>query len=346
MASDICVIIPAYNASSTINDVVRGALKYVSKVTVADDGSTDKTAIVASKAGAEIIVIEKNKGKGNALRLLFQKAIKEGYHAVIAMDADGQHDPEDIPQFITAHTMYPNDIIVGSRMHEKEKMPRDRYNSIYISRFYVSLVANQFLEDTQCGFRLYLLSSIKKLRLVTERYATETELLMKAGDMGVNIRFVKIKTIYSENGSHIRPIADVTKITAYIISYIHIEWLIEGVTSNKQNIYSAKGYLRDIIEKNKKVHILFQILTVFTALPASFFYLIEYTILPPLIPNNFASIRKLNCGFLKIAIATQMLPVVLIVAIIEKVLKAAGLQINIVDKFIGKFFPNLWKDKK
>lgn len=346
MTSDICVAIPAYNASGTIREVIRGALKYVSRVTVADDGSTDDTATVASQAGAEIVVIEKNKGKGNALKLLFQKAIEEGYRAVISMDADGQHDPEDIPQFIATYARYPDEIIVGSRMYEKEKIPRARYNSMCIARFYVSLVANQFLEDTQCGFRLYPLSLIKKLHLMTERYVTETELLMKAGDMGINIRFVKVKTIYSENGSHFKPITDITSITAYIISYAHIKWLIEGVTSNNQNTYSAKNYLRDMIGKNRKIDVLFQILTAFTALPATIFYLVEYFILPPFIPHNFASIRKLGCGFSKITIATQMLPFVLIFAIIEKAIRAAGFQINLVDKFIERFFPNLWKDKK
>ncbi|UJS17648.1 MAG: glycosyltransferase family 2 protein [Candidatus Jettenia sp.] len=345
MTSDICVVIPAYNASATIKDVVRGALKYVSRVIVADDGSTDDTASAASKAGAEVLVIEKNKGKGNALKLLFQKAIEEGYRSVISMDADGQHDPEDIPQFIAIYTRYPDDIIVGSRMHEKEKIPRARYNSMCIARFYISLVANQFLEDTQCGFRLYPLSIIKRLRLMTERYVTETELLIKAGDMGIHIRFVKVKTIYSENGSHFKPITDITSITAYIISYAHIKWLIEGVTSNNQNTYSAKNYVRDRIGENKKIDVLFQILTAFTALPATIIFLAEYIILPPFIPHNFASIRKLGCGFSKITIATQMLPFVLLFALLEKAMKRAGFQVNLVDRFIGRFYSNLWKGK-
>lgn len=346
MTSDICVIIPAYNASSAIRDVVRGTLKYVSRVIVADDGSTDDTATAASQAGAEVVTIERNKGKGNALKLLFQKAMKEGYHAAISMDADGQHDPEDIPQFIAAYTTCPDNIIVGTRMCEKEKIPRARYNSMCIAQFYVSLIANQFLEDTQCGFRLYPLSIIKKLRLMTEGYVTETELLIKTGDMGVKIKFVKIKTIYSENGSHFKPIRDITSITAYIISYAHIKWLIEGVTSNNQNTYSAKNYLRDMLGANKEMDVLFQVLTIFTALPATVFYLIEYIVLPPLIPHNFASIRNLGCGFLKVTIATHMLPFVLVFAIIEKIIKAVGCQINLVDKFIERFFAGLWNGKR
>ena len=342
MLSDICVVIPAFNAAKTVGDVVRGALKYIPRVIVADDGSTDRTAEFASEAGAEVIAIATNKGKGNALKVLFQRAAAEGYAAVISMDADGQHAPEEIPKFVVAHGQCPDCIIVGTRMHEKEKIPRARYNSMHIARFYVSLVANQFVEDTQCGYRLYPLDIIKGLRLVTEKYVTETELLMKAGDMGKQIIFVKIRTIYGENGSHFRPITDVTLITAYVISYVHVKWLIEGVTSNLPNTYTPKGHLRDMISRYKIIDNLFMTLTAFSALPASIFYLLEYIFLPRFVPNNFASVRKLGCGFAKITLATQMLPVILIVAITEKLLVKAGFKLNLVDGFILKFYPHLW----
>lgn len=344
MSYNICIIIPAYNASKTIGDVVRGALKHITKVIVADDGSTDNTGTVASESGAEVMTIEGNRGKGNALKLLFKRAIEEGYNAVISIDADGQHDPEEIPKFIAVHTDHPDSIVVGSRMHEKEKIPRARYNSMHIARFYISLVANQFVEDTQCGYRLYPLSVIKRIQLLTERYVTETELLMKAGDMGLKIRFVNIRTIYGENGSHFRPIADIANITAYVISYVHIKWLLEGLTSNNPNTYLMKRHLRDVISINKRVDFFFQVLTAFTALPASVFFLIEYFLLPPLIPNNFASIRKLGCGFAVITLATQMLPVVIIVALVEKIGNNIGFKFNLLDGFIGKFFPHLWTD--
>jgi len=342
MSSDICVVIPALNASKTIGAVIGGALKYIPKVMVADDGSTDDTAAVASSAGAEVISIRSNKGKGNALKTLFHHAAACGYTAVISMDADGQHDPEEIPQFLAEYSRNPGCIIVGSRMQEKEKIPRARYNSMHIARFYVSLVANQFIEDTQCGYRLYPLEIVSGLKLVTGKYVTETELLMKAGDMGKQIRFIKIRTIYGEAGSHFRPITDVTLITSYVISYVHIKWLIEGVTSNNPNTYSPGNYLRDMISRYKIVDAFFQTLTAFSALPASIFYLIEYIILPPLVPNNFASVRKLGCGFARITLATQMLPVILVIAIIEKILGRFGFKVNMLDGFILKYYPHLW----
>ncbi|MCE7910239.1 MAG: hypothetical protein DCC43_00790 [Candidatus Brocadia sp.] len=344
LPSDVCVVIPAYNASSTIGNIVIGALKHVSKVIVADDGSTDNTAVAASGAGAEIVIIDRNRGKGNALTVLFQKTVDEGYDAVISMDADEQHDPEEIPKFLAAHIMHPDDIISGSRMGEKEKIPRARYNSMCIARYYISLAANQFIEDTQCGFRLYPLSIIKKIRLKTERFVTETELLMKAGDMGADIRFVSIKTIYNENGTHFKPVKDIVAITAYVISYIYVKWLIEGITSNNSNTYLTQNHLRDLIGKNKTVDIFFQIFTVFTALPATVFFLLEYQFLGLFIPNNFASIRERGCGFSKITLSTQTLPVLFIVAGIEKIMNVTGSKVNILDGFIKRFFSNSWKD--
>ncbi len=341
MTSNLCVIIPAYNASKTIKSVVKGALKYVDRVLVADDGSADDTAIAASLAGADVIKIDRNRGKGNALKILFKKAEEYGYKSVISLDADGQHDPDDIPFFLNDHNMYPEDIIVGTRMHEKERIPRARYNSMHIARFYISLAANQFVEDTQCGFRLYPLSLIKKICLTTEKYVTETEILMKAGDMGGTIRFVKVKTIYGDNGSHFRPIMDIVAITAYVISYLHIKWLKEGLVSNKPFTYS-KNNIHDLIRKPKIIDRIFQVITVFSALPASVLFLIEYTVLHGVI-NNYPAIRKLNCGFFKITIASLMLPILLIVTILEKILNQFKLEINMVDGFMEKFYPHIWR---
>jgi len=339
MSSKVCVIIPAYNASGTVADIIKGALKHVTKVFVADDGSIDDTSSAASEAGAEVIRLKKNRGKGNALKVLCKRAIDDGYEAVISLDADGQHDPEDIPLFLEANSKYPDDVIVGSRIHDKDKIPRARYNSMLIARFFISFASNQFLEDTQCGYRLYPLGLMKKIRLTTERYTTESELLIKAGDTGVNIRFVRIRTIYGDNGSHFRPVADIAGITAYVIFYLQVKWLIEGVTSNNPNTYSSGGRLRDLIGS----HFILQAVTVLTALPASILFLAEYIILGLIIPNNFSSVRKLEKGFAKITIAAQMLPVVLVVAIIEKLVNANTHKINLLDRMIRNYFTGHWE---
>jgi glycosyltransferase involved in cell wall biosynthesis len=341
MTDKICIIIPAYNSAKTIPQVVAGALKHVPKVIVANDGSEDDTAQAASLAGAEVISIDHNQGKGHALELLFQKAIENGYDAVISMDADTQHDPDDIPKFIKAHEKYPEDLIVGSRMHEKHKIPRGRYNSMHIARFFISLAANQFIEDTQCGFRLYPLSLVKKLHLTSDRYVTETEILIKVGDIGATIRKINVNTIYGVNISHFRPVLDIDAITGYVISYLWVKWLIEGFSSNRPNTYTPHN-IRDWIGGRKFINNRFMVFTWLTIFPVVLFYLIEYIFLLPFIKNNFASIRKMNHGFFPVFFATQMLLILLPLGILDLFFKTIGVKVNFLDPFIKKFYPDLW----
>ncbi len=337
--SKICVVIPAYNAAQTIRDVVKGSLQYVSDVIVADDGSTDNTADIAAKAGARVILIEKNLGKGNALKVLFRKAIDAGYDAVISVDADGQHDPADIPRFIESHHNCPEAVIVGSRMHDIHKIPRGRYNSMHVARFYVSLGANQFIEDTQCGFRLYPLSIVKNILLATDRYVTETEFLLKAGDSGVKIRPLGIETIYSNNVSHFRPVTDIVAISFYVISYLPTKWFLEAMSSARPNTYSRNNF-RDRIARNKTLAQAFEIFSVFTVFLVPPFFMILRLLLSPFIKNNFASIRKLHCGFFRILITTYLVPLLLIIAPVEKFLNTSGIKVRLVNRFLKYVVPS------
>ena len=341
----ICIVIPAYNAGSTVHQVVTGALKHVSKIIVADDGSEDNTAEVASQAGAEVIPIDRNQGKGHALKLLFEKAIEDGYEAVISMDADAQHDPDDIPNFINTHEKYPEDLIVGSRMHEKDKIPRGRYNSMHIARFFISLAANQFIEDTQCGYRLYPLSLIKKLHLTSDRYVTETEILIKTGDSGATIRPVRISTIYgAANVSHFRPVLDIDAITGYVISYLWVKWMIEGVSSNRPYTYTPHNF-RDWVGDRKFINGRFMVFTWLTIFPMLIFYFLEYHLLSFFIKNNFASIRRMNRGFLPVFFSAYMLLVLLPLGILDLSLRTIGLNVNFMDPFIKMFYPDLWEQE-
>ncbi len=339
MNSDICIVIPAYNASQTIGDVVARALRHC-HVIVADDGSEDNTAQVAGNAGAEVIRIEKNQGKGNALRELFLRAMDAGYSAVITMDADGQHDPDEVPLFLREHERYPDAIIVGSRMKDKDLIPARRYNAMRIARFYISYAANQFIEDTQCGFRLYPLSIIEKINLVTERYVTETEILMKAGDSGYRIRFIPVKAIYDGNRSHFRPVKDIAAITAYVMLYLTIKWTIESVSSGRPFTYKKNG-IHDRVARNGFFFLLMQALAVTTAVPFSVWCLLEYIFLSPFIRNNFSSVRQISGNFVTITMATLMLPVVLPVAVFEKAAGLFGLARGVTGRFVSFFYPEV-----
>ena len=341
MSSNICAIIPAYNAAETIGSVVKGALKHLPLVLVADDGSSDGTADSAREAGAAVIIINKNKGKGNALKLLFKEAADRGYEAVISLDGDGQHNPSDIPCFLKARKQYPNQILVGSRMGQKEKIPRARYNSMHVARFFISLAANQYIEDTQSGFRLYPLNIIEKMILNTERYITETEILIKAGDMGEVIKPVGVNTIYGCSTSHFRPILDVTAITINIISYIWIKWFKEAITIDLQNTYRANN-LKDKIGSNNFINKLFNGFCLLTILPMVFFYFLAYLCFVPFPKKNMASTRKLGISYFTILTASFLTPVILLIIIFEKICGFFGYKMRYVDQFLQKFYPNLW----
>ena len=332
---------PAYEVAETIGAVVRGALKYVPLVLVADDGSSDNTAENAAQAGAEVLIIDRNRGKGHALKMLFNRAMEEGYEAVISMDADGQHDPEELPRFIQAHKKHPHHIIVGSRMHATEKIPRARYNSMHVARFFISLAANQFIEDTQCGFRVYPLTLIKKMRLTQDHYVTESEILIKAGDMGRKISSVGIGTIYGKIQSHFRPILDVAAITAYIISYFLIKYFIEGISTDKPNTYS-KDNLRDKIAGNKMIDMMYQMMSVLAFIPIMSVYLLMYGLLSKIIKNNFASVRNLGHGYHIITLAAYLLPFLLIIVIFEALAGFVRVRVGYVDGFIQRIYPHLW----
>lgn len=339
--SDICVIIPAYNTGETIPHVIRGALEHVPLVMVADDGSTDDTAVRAAEAGAEVIRIAENRGKGHALKILFQAAMDKGFNAAISIDADGQHNAEDIPRFIQEHVRHPHSLISGSRTLTAANMPRARYNAMQMARFYISLAANQFIEDTQCGFRLYPLELIKKLKLVTESYITEAEILLKAGDMGVRIRTLSIRAVYNDSVSHFKAVSDGTSIGVYLAYFLIIKWLIEGVSSNRPDTYSP-GSLHDLIGRNRIFYRALQIFAVSFIVPSTLFFLIEYIVLAPIIRNNFASVRALHIGFFRITLATHMAPVVMVLSIVDGIMNRYGLKVRLVDRLIEIFYPYLW----
>jgi glycosyltransferase involved in cell wall biosynthesis len=337
----ICVVIPAYNVAETIGDVVRGAFGHIRTVMVADDGSGDGTGARALSAGAKVIFINRNRGKGNALKVLFKEAAKQGFTTVISMDGDGQHNPDELPRLIHTYKENPGSIVVGSRMHSRENIPRARYNAMHVARFYISLAANQFIEDTQCGYRVYPLALIQRMALTQEKYVAESEILIKAGDMGAAIKFVRIGAIYGEIHSNLRPVLDVSAITAYIISYFPLKFFTEAVIPGKTNTYT-KGNLRDQIARHLLLDNLYNVITIVIGVPMTVICLLAYHGLPLLLGNNFTSVRRLGHGYYKITLASLLLPVILVMIIFEKLLSYAGIKLQLVDGVIQKFYPHLW----
>jgi glycosyltransferase involved in cell wall biosynthesis len=204
----ICILIPGYNESRTISQIVSNARKVIDDVVVVDDGSKDNTAQLAQDAGATVLKHEVNKGKGAALKTGFDYVIKNGYEAVITMDSDGQHDPNDIYTFLNATNKFKSGIIIGSRMNDISTMPAVRKCTNKLTSYVNSTFAHQRIEDSQSGFRLITTDVLKTVKLETDRFETESEILIKASKAGFRIISVPIKTIYGEEKSKIRPIKD------------------------------------------------------------------------------------------------------------------------------------------
>ena len=212
-----CVIIPAYNIEKTLPRVIKGVQKYVEKVIVVDDGSTDATFTKAKEAGAKVLKHEKNEGKGRTLRTGLEHALKRGFNQIILMDGDGQHDPNEIPRFLLAAQDPKVDMIIGSRMENVKDMPRDRLTVNRIGSFLTSLLARQRIPDSQSGYRLVKSRVLKEITLTSRRYDIESEMLIKAGRKGFGIKSIPIKTIYRQEISHFRKFSDTLRFIKLIL---------------------------------------------------------------------------------------------------------------------------------
>ena len=190
-------VIPAYNCEKTIALVVKGVQPQGLDVVVIDDGSTDATCDAAEAAGARVVRHPANRGKGHALVTGFKHVLSNGGGAVLTLDADGQHDPEDLPRLL--EHLSTADLIIGRRQLDLELMPRASFVGNCISTFFISLFCGKHFPDTQCGYRIYSDRMLRALPLRGGRFETETELLMRASLLGLTIKWVRVETLY-DNG--------------------------------------------------------------------------------------------------------------------------------------------------
>jgi glycosyltransferase involved in cell wall biosynthesis len=208
--AEIAIIIPSYNAATTIRRVIEGVSGYGLAIVVVDDGSTDATAQVAGNAGAQVLRHRLNRGKGMALRTGFWFILHQGYKAAITMDADGQHDPTSIPSFIRAYEQGRGEIVIGSRAREFKAMSHLRRFWNRLGARAVSGLINASLTDTQSGFRLITREVLQGLPLRATGYEGELELLLKACKRGHTVVEIPVTTCYIDGrpSSHFRPVRD------------------------------------------------------------------------------------------------------------------------------------------
>lgn len=212
-----CVIIPTFNEYKEIGRIVAEVRKQNLEVIVIDDGSSDNTAVIAKDSGATVLKNEGNQGKGASLIKGFNYALDCGCDAVITMDGDGQHLPEDIPYFMRLAKYSDSGIIIGNRMQRIRNMPLLRLFTNKFMSWLISAVAKQKIPDTQCGFRLIKQEVFKKVRLSTSKYETESEILIKCARLGFKIESVPIKSIYMGEKSNINPFIDTLRFVKFIL---------------------------------------------------------------------------------------------------------------------------------
>lgn len=211
----ILAIIPAYNEARRIGPVIRQACEYL-PVLVVDDGSVDETATIATQAGAQVARQVPNQGKGAALRRGFREALDGGYRAVITLDADGQHDPQEIAAFLLAYRQQGDDLIIGKR--DFSRMPGSRRLANTLGTALFSWAMGQSIADNQSGYRLISRELMEAMLSSSEQgFEFEVEMIVTAAERGMRVGWVPIRTIYAGESSHIQPLKHVTQFLRVVL---------------------------------------------------------------------------------------------------------------------------------
>jgi glycosyltransferase involved in cell wall biosynthesis len=182
-------VIPAHDEEDAVAQVVSRTKAHVDQVLVVDDGSKDQTAARARAAGAEVLTLNPNRGKGGALRAGLSRAVELGAEVVITLDADGEHEPDELPKFIAA--IQNADVVLGARQVYRSGMRR-ALNGLALFWF---RVLDPNIRDTICGYRAFRTSSLPKLETNAGGFAYEQEVILLAVAAGLRIATVDIVTV-------------------------------------------------------------------------------------------------------------------------------------------------------
>lgn len=189
----IWVIVPAHNEEKYIGDIINKIKKHASNIIVVDDGSKDDTYKIAKKTGVIVLKHIINLGKGAALKTGCDYALKKGAEAFVVMDADAQHDPDEIPKFIK--DLNGNDIVFGYRK-ERKSMPLVLKFGNWLIHVLTKLLYQTDVKDTQCGYRAFTKSAYKKIKWKASDYSMESEMIANAGKNKLRYIEMPIQTYY------------------------------------------------------------------------------------------------------------------------------------------------------
>ena len=201
----IAAVIPFFNERGTINKIIQSTLQYVNSVVAIDDGSTDNSSEnVTVLENVILLKNDTNRGKGFTLRRGLVYAVENGFDEIVTIDADLQHNPDEIPLLCSKLNLYP--IVIGNRLNNLKDMPLQRRMSNKITSFLLSIKIGQKILDSQSGFRAYRADVIKNVNTTKNGYEAESEILIEASRKGYKIGFADVSTIYGNEISKMNPV--------------------------------------------------------------------------------------------------------------------------------------------
>ena len=216
--------IPAYNEESSIQDVIKKTLLHVDKVIICDDNSTDKTAKLAKAAGATVISHKKNQGYGSAIITLFDFARKQNADVMITLDADGQHNPKQIPILLDVLTQNNVDVVIGSRfLDNNTNSPSYRKAGIKIITSASNIGTKFKVTDAQSGFRAYSKKAIQQINPTEQGMSVSTEILQKASNKGLTLAEVPISVSYGKDTSEQNPVPHGVSVLMNTIKFVSVK---------------------------------------------------------------------------------------------------------------------------
>jgi len=220
----VCAVIPAFDEAERIAGLVAAVRPHVDEVIVVDDGSRDGTGQRASQAGAVCLRLERNQGKGAAVRHALSRLPPGTFSHVLFMDGDGQHLPEDIPSLVETARDSGADLVIGARTLDRARMPRSRHFSNTVGSRIASRLVGRPILDSQSGFRLVRLERLAGVRLRSRRYELEMEVLIKLCRRGASVRHAPVGLVYDgqKARSKMHPVRDTIRICLWSLAFRYL----------------------------------------------------------------------------------------------------------------------------